>query len=182
MKVPYVNLRMHFPDTDSVERDELYRWIGYPQKINDPNFYNTCAIRVSLALLGAGYPNPGQWPVVAGKYKGRAIETQQRRLSAWLTRHVGQPEKFKGGQSAERAIGERRAASGAASSRSSASTATPGHKDTLPSSRRIGGVGIYAVRTRSTGRRLAATGHRARCGSGRWRRRLSGNYGVPSLK
>lgn len=45
---------------------------------------------------------------MAGKYKGRAIETQQRRLSAWLTRHVGQPEKFKGGQSAERAIGERR--------------------------------------------------------------------------
>ena len=108
MKVPYANLRMHFPDTDSIERDELYHWIGYPQKINDPNFYNTCAIRMSLALLGAGYPNPGQWPVVAGKYKGRAIETQQRRLSAWLTRHVGQPEKFKDGQSAERAIGERR--------------------------------------------------------------------------
>lgn len=59
MRVPYGNLRMHFPDTDSIGRDELYHWIGYPQKINDPNFYNTCAIRMSLALLGAGYPNPG---------------------------------------------------------------------------------------------------------------------------
>lgn len=53
---------------------------------------------MSLALLGAGYPNPGKWPVKAGKYNGRAIETQQRRLSAWLTRHAAQPEKFKGGQ------------------------------------------------------------------------------------
>jgi hypothetical protein len=43
-----------------------------------------------------------------GQVKGRAIETQQRRLSTWLTRHVAQPEKFKGGQEAERAIGDRR--------------------------------------------------------------------------
>jgi hypothetical protein len=108
MIVPFANLRMHFSDTDSVGRDALYHWIGYSENINDPNFYNTCAIRMSLALLGAGYPNPGQWPVKAGKYKGRAIETQQRRLSTWLTRHVAQPEKFKGGQEAERAIGDRR--------------------------------------------------------------------------
>ncbi len=56
MKVPYAKLRMHFPDTDSVGREELYHWIGYPENITVPNFYNTCAIRMSLALLGAGYP------------------------------------------------------------------------------------------------------------------------------
>ncbi len=56
MKVPYAKLRMHFPDTDSVGREELYHWIGYPENITDPNFYNTCAIRMSLALLGAGSP------------------------------------------------------------------------------------------------------------------------------
>jgi len=105
MKVPYANLRMHFPDTDSVGRDELYHWIGYPENITDPNFYNTCAIRISLALLGAGYPNPGRWPIKAGKYKGRSIETRQRALSAWLAHQVGQPAKFKSGQEAERAIG-----------------------------------------------------------------------------
>ena len=108
MKVPYASLRMHFPDTDNVSREELYQWIGYPESAADPNFYNTCAIRMSLALLGAGYPNPGKWPIKAGKYKGRSIETQQRRLSTWLTRTVGQPEKFKSGQEAERAIGDRR--------------------------------------------------------------------------
>jgi len=105
MKVPYANLRMHFPDTDSVGREELCHWIGYPENITDPNFYNTCAIRMSLALLGAGYPNSGRWPIKAGKYKGRSIETRQRALSAWLVRKVGQPVKFKSGQEAERAIG-----------------------------------------------------------------------------
>lgn len=108
MKVPYAILRMHFPDTDNVSREELYQWIGYPENITAPNFYNTCAIRMSLALLGAGYPNPGQWPIKFGKYKGRGIETQQKRLSAWLTRHVGQPERFESGSDAERAIGNRR--------------------------------------------------------------------------
>lgn len=96
---------MHFPDTDSVGREELYHWIGYPENITDPNFYNTCAVRLSLALLGAGYPNPGKWPIKAGKYRGRFIETRQRALSAWLVRQLGQPVKFKSGQEAERAIG-----------------------------------------------------------------------------
>lgn len=108
MKVPYASVRMHFPDTDNVAREELYQWIGYPENTNNPNFYNTCAIRLSLALLGAGFPNPGAWPIKAGKYKGRAIETRQRKLSNWLVRHLGQPEKFKSGPQAERSIGGQR--------------------------------------------------------------------------
>jgi hypothetical protein len=108
MRVPFATMRMHFPDSDNVSREELYQWVGYPENATNPNFYNTCAIRMSLALLGAGYPNPGNYPIKAGKYKGRAIETQQRKLSVWLVRHVGEPEKFKSGQEAERAIGDRR--------------------------------------------------------------------------
>lgn len=107
MKAPFATLRMHFPDTDSVSRDELYQWIGYPENTNNPNFENTCAIRMSLALLGAGFPNPGGWPIKAGKYKGRSIETKQRKLSNWLVRHLGEPEKFKSGQEAENKIGAR---------------------------------------------------------------------------
>lgn len=49
MKVPFASIRMHFPDTDSVGREELDQWIGYPENVNNPNFYNTCAIRLSLA-------------------------------------------------------------------------------------------------------------------------------------
>lgn len=108
MKAPFATVRMHFPDTDSVSREELYHWIGYPENINNPSFYNTCAIRMSLALLGAGFPNPGAWPIRAGKYRGRAIETRQRKLSAWLARNLAKPEKFQGGPQAEREIGARR--------------------------------------------------------------------------
>ena len=54
MRVPYATLRMHFPDTGNVSPDELYQWIGYPENTANPNFRNPCAIRLSLALLGAG--------------------------------------------------------------------------------------------------------------------------------
>jgi hypothetical protein len=108
MKVPFAQVRMYFPDTDSVSPGELYHSIGYPENIGNPNFLNTCAIRLSLALLGAGFPNPGMWPIKAGKYKGRMIETKQRKLSAFLVRQLGQPEKFKSGQDAEGKIGARR--------------------------------------------------------------------------
>lgn len=107
MKAPYAAVRRHFPATDSVSREELYQWIGHSENIADANFYNTCAVRMSLALLGAGYPNPGRYPIQAGKYKGRAIETQQVKLSAWLVRHVGKPEEFTSGRDAEAGIADR---------------------------------------------------------------------------
>jgi hypothetical protein len=107
MKVPFAKLRMHFPDTESVGLEELYHWIGYPENIKDANFANTCAIRLSLALLGAGFPNPGIYPVKAGKYRGRMIETKQRKLSNFLVQQLGQPEKYKSGQEAQKKIGAR---------------------------------------------------------------------------
>jgi hypothetical protein len=107
MSASFATVRMHFPDSDSVPREELYQWIGYPENVTDPNFYNTCAVRLSLALLGAGFPNPGVYPIKAGKYKGRAIETRQRKLSDWLIRQLGQPEKYKNGSDTENKVGSR---------------------------------------------------------------------------
>jgi hypothetical protein len=108
MKVPYEAVRRHFPDNVNISREELYQWIGYPENINDPGFYNTCAIRVSLALLGAGFPSPGTYPVKAGKYKGKMIETRQRLLNKFLVGHLGKPEEYKGGPEAKTKIGARR--------------------------------------------------------------------------
>ncbi|HWJ93685.1 MAG TPA: T6SS effector amidase Tae4 family protein, partial [Telluria sp.] len=107
MKTSFSVLRSHFLDTDSVGRDELFHFIGRPELIRDPNFYNTCAIRLSLALLGAGFPNPGGWTVMGGKYKGRGLETKQRRLSHWLVSHLGKPEAYNSGLEAENKIGNR---------------------------------------------------------------------------
>jgi hypothetical protein len=67
MRVPFAVLKMHFPDKFNVSNEELYHWIGYPENIGKANFENTCAIRFSLALLGGGFPNPGTWPIKAGK-------------------------------------------------------------------------------------------------------------------
>lgn len=107
MKVPFEAVRSHFPDTVSVGREELLQWIGRPELIADLNFANTCAIRLSMALLGAGFPNPGTWPVLGGKFKGRAIETKQRKLSNWLVHQLGQPEKYKSGAGAQSGVGSR---------------------------------------------------------------------------
>lgn len=107
MTVPYALVRKHFPDVQSITPAELYQWIGYPENIDNPNFLNTCAIRMSLALLGAGFPNPGTYAVRAGKYKGRMIETRQRLLSKFLERQLGQPEKYESGHQAEEGVGMR---------------------------------------------------------------------------
>ncbi len=107
MKVPFEAVRMHFPDKVSITSAEIYQWIGHPENIGNPNFENTCAIRLSLALLGAGFPSPGTYPVRAGKFKGRTIETSQRKLSNWLKGQLGPPEQYKGGGEARKEIGKR---------------------------------------------------------------------------
>jgi hypothetical protein len=58
-----------------------------------------------MALLGAGFSNPGTRPVLGGKFKGRAIGTKQRKLSNWLARHLGEPERYKSGTLAQKSIG-----------------------------------------------------------------------------
>lgn len=108
MTLPFEAVRSHFPDAASVPREAMLRWIGHGDLMSDTHFANTCAIRLSMALLGAGFPNPGTWPVVDGKFKGRAIETRQRPLSHWLAHRLGRPEKYGNGQDAKRRIGARR--------------------------------------------------------------------------
>lgn len=94
---PYAALHTHYPDRISVPVDELYRWIGYPEYTTDSNWQNTCAVRVSLGLLGAGLDiSPGHLTVKAGKWRGRRIEQGQRRLSDYLERTWGEPERIQG--------------------------------------------------------------------------------------
>jgi len=50
----YIALRSKYPDRRSVSAEELYRWIGYPSYVTDPRYANTCAIRMSLALVRCG--------------------------------------------------------------------------------------------------------------------------------
>jgi hypothetical protein len=64
-KPPYAVLRSKFPDRRSISAEELYVWIGYPAEYAvDTRYANTCAVRMSLALVRCGVPvSPGRMRV-----------------------------------------------------------------------------------------------------------------------
>lgn len=104
----YAVMRSKFPDKRSVLPEELYQWIGHPEYIGDGNMLNTCAIRLSMALIRVGVSIwPGNITVLAGGMRGRRIESSQRKLSRFLVGRWGEPEKYKGGQAARKGIGQR---------------------------------------------------------------------------
>jgi hypothetical protein len=160
LKAPYAVLRMHFPDTDSVALEELWQWLGYAENSQNINFSNTCAVRMSLALLGAGFPSPGTYPVKAGKYKGKLIETRQRKLSNWLIHHLGEPERY-------RAVDRLRRQSGhdEVSFRFSSFTDQRTDRGISPSSPKINGRPSAAV-PRMSAPQPDATGMRSKFGFG----------------
>jgi hypothetical protein len=87
----------------------LYNSIGHPEYADNMYMQNTCAVRVSIALLGAGIqPAPGHMTIQAGKFKGKRIEQSQKRLSAFLEKRLGKPEVYPSGYQASVKIGRRR--------------------------------------------------------------------------
>jgi hypothetical protein len=106
---PFSVLLGAFPLKTTVTKEALYLSIGHPEYVNDGRMLNTCAVRLSVALVAAGVPiSPGNITVQAGKYVGRRLESGQARLSNVLLRLWGAPEKFAGGPSAKKGIGTRR--------------------------------------------------------------------------
>jgi hypothetical protein len=104
----YTALRSKYPDRRSVSAEELYRWIGYPSYVTDPRYANTCAIRMSLALVRCSVlVSPGRLRVLEGECKGRMLEPGQANLSRIMVRLWGAPEKYKGGMAAKKGIGNR---------------------------------------------------------------------------
>jgi hypothetical protein len=92
-----------------VDQAALYESIGHPEFSGDPRMENTCATRVSLALLAAGIaPAPGNLTVLAGKFARQRIETNQKALSKFLKQRLGLPEVYKSGYEAWQKIRPRR--------------------------------------------------------------------------
>jgi hypothetical protein len=97
-KITYAALRRHYPTHEQFDGAALYASIGHPDKGRNPSWQNTCAIRVSLALLGAGVAiTPGFLTALSGPYKGRRIESRQKILSNFLRARLGQPEVYQNG-------------------------------------------------------------------------------------
>lgn len=107
--IPYAVLKQHFPAKATVKKPELYSSIGHPEKIPDANWDNTCAVRLSIALVGAGVAiAPGFLTILAGRHKGKRIESRQKQLSVFLAQRWGEPEKYKSGAAARKGISGRR--------------------------------------------------------------------------
>jgi hypothetical protein len=90
-----------------IKKDVLYDDLGWPDLKTHPKFEDTCAIRMSVALVGAGQPLTGWLKIKAGPLKGKSVEPSQAKLSRWLKENWGRPEVFKSEDDARHGIGNR---------------------------------------------------------------------------
>lgn len=100
MELPFSVLAKHYPRKRDVPSTVLFRELGWDDLIKDPSYQNTCAIRVSLALIRSGVTIPGGRMAIKkdGPFKGKMIEPGQAKLSAILSRKsmLGAPQKYSG--------------------------------------------------------------------------------------
>lgn len=77
--------------------EELYKSIGYDieqLKKQNPGYANTCAVRLSLALIKSGISFSGRLKIKDGAHKGRMIEPGAKLLADQLAKPqaLGRPE------------------------------------------------------------------------------------------
>lgn len=108
MKPAFALLRGNFSPAPSVLRAALFKEIGWEDLTDNKSYWDTCAIRMSLALVKSGMAIPGRMRIKAGVHTGKLIEPGQARLSAILSRsgYLGRPEQFRTAD-AESGIGQR---------------------------------------------------------------------------
>jgi hypothetical protein len=89
---------------------QVYEAIGHkPELALRPTWENTCAIRMSVALIAAGIKiRPGRLQIKAGRFKDEWVEPGQRNLSDFLANEIGKPEVYKGAAQARNTIAWRR--------------------------------------------------------------------------
>lgn len=84
---------------------QVYDAIGHPELALDPAWHDTCAVRMSVALVGAGIRiYPGRLQIKAGQFKGAWVEPGQQHLSEFLVRAMGQPERYRSAPEARNTI------------------------------------------------------------------------------
>jgi hypothetical protein len=79
--------------------EAIYADIGYELTAltkQNPGYINTCAVRMSLALLETGVPFVGRLSIKAGKHKGKRVEPGAKLLADQLAKRtvLGTPEIF----------------------------------------------------------------------------------------
>ena len=74
MKPAFIKLRENYSSVAAVDQAALFGEIGWEDLIGKDSFANTCAIRVSLALIKAGVQIKGRMAIRKGPFKGALIE------------------------------------------------------------------------------------------------------------
>ncbi len=74
MKPAFIKLRENYASVAAVDQAALFGEIGWEDLIGKDSFANTCAIRVSLALIKAGIRLKGRMAIRKGPFKGALIE------------------------------------------------------------------------------------------------------------
>ncbi|WP_133511840.1 T6SS effector amidase Tae4 family protein [Candidatus Thiosymbion oneisti] len=105
MKVNYALLKSKHYSSDRVSSnymsgEDVYKEIGYnlaDLKKQNPAYENTCAVRMSLALIKSGVNFTGRLKIKGGPYKGRRIELGAKLLADQLMKPniFGKPEVYK---------------------------------------------------------------------------------------
>ena len=98
MKPMYNTLKRNYYSSDYLNQsyfsaEDLYDELGYDiEKLTkqNPAYANTCATRMSLALINSGVQFHGRLKIKNGQYKGRTIETGAKLLADQLV----QPSVF----------------------------------------------------------------------------------------
>lgn len=102
----FKNLKLNYPDAS--QRESLFAEIGWDDLIPNPAYRDTCAIRMSDALLKAGVMLPGaRMKAKSGAVRGRSIEPGQAKLSNILKKIWGAPEIYRNEATARAGIGKR---------------------------------------------------------------------------
>lgn len=107
-QLSYAALKSNFPSNKVIKQPDLFKELGWDDLIGKATYENTCAIRLSLALIKCGQTIPGRMRIKKGPHTGKLIEMGQRNLSLLLAApsRLGPPQKFSG-REFTKAIGNR---------------------------------------------------------------------------
>lgn len=92
LSITYNRLKAEYPSSNPrsatyISQGDLFREIGWDEFIDNPNYQNTCAIRVSLALVRIGVRiKPKSHNILKGDHAGKGVEVNMSRLAALLAR------------------------------------------------------------------------------------------------
>ena len=94
MSLSFFRLEQAYINYNQYNTAALYELLGWPDLVGKAEWSNTCAVRMSLALLEAGMILDGRLRIKSGTLKGRWVEPGQNKLSNWLSKKLGAPKSY----------------------------------------------------------------------------------------